>query len=126
MFRTALALAAALLVGAPAAAFAQQADRQYEVVPYGDLNLDNDAGADALIGRIQHASSDVCNDRTGRRPLHETRVVHACRYVAENDAVRDVDHPNVYRRYYGVQPEVIIGDEDESGYPDDYAYPQKG
>jgi UrcA family protein len=65
--RWAYAVAAAALVGpghgAPAAEPAATA-----VVPYGDLDLSSDAGAQQLLRRIRSASRRVCRDLlTGER-----------------------------------------------------------
>jgi UrcA family protein len=109
-------LCVAALLASAAPAVAQEA--QQRVVRYGDLNLDNPHGARVLVRRINQASGDVCNDRTGPRPLTENAIVHACKDEAAENAVADVDHPMVTAEYYGRrEPRVII--EDEGAPPED-------
>lgn len=127
MSRTVIGAAACLLLCAAAPAFAREAGApstihlNQRVVPYGDLNLDSRAGADAMLGRINSASRFVCGDRTGPRTMQENGSVHACVGQTMDNAVADLGHPNVSNRYYGNTPEVIIGDDDDS-----YSYPEKG
>ena len=112
-------LCAVVLLGSAAPALAQEA--QQRVVHYGDLNLDNPHGARVLVRRIEQASGDVCNDRTGPRPLTENAIVHACKAEATENAVADVDHPMVTAEYYGRrEPRVIIEDEGAPADDDDY------
>ena len=110
MTRTLLALVCAPALLFAGSAIAQTSDTDYEerVVYFGDLNLSSRAGADSLLRRIEAAASDVCFDRTGPRPLSETRSVRNCETETIEYAVQDVGHPNVLYRYYGYMPEVII------------------
>lgn len=102
---------AALLAGLGAfPAIAQQVRSQ--VVRYGDLNLDNPQGARVLVNRIVTASGNVCDDRSGPRPLAETGDVRECAITAQENAVSDVDHPMVTAEYYGERGgNVVVGDD---------------
>jgi len=125
MSRITLGAIAALAICAAAPAFAQQdaastTQLNQRVVPYGDLNLDNNAGADTMLRRINNASRFVCGDRTGPRPMQENGSVRSCVGESTETAVNDLGHPNVSNRYYGNTPEVVIGEDDT------YAYPEKG
>jgi UrcA family protein len=133
MSRIALGVVAAFTLCAAAPAFAQDSSPSTtqlnsRVVPYGDLNLDSRAGANTMLRRMNNASRYVCGDRDGPRTMQETGSARACSGETMDNAVADLDHPNVTNRYYGNTPQVIIsGDEDDSGYaPDPYAYPEKG
>lgn len=86
-------------------------DVRREVVTFGDLNLNNTAGADELLRRIDSAAGNVCGDRSGRRPLDEHRFAEGCKDVAEERAVYDVGHPLVIARFYGRTPDIIIDDQ---------------
>src|SRR5262249_57327143 len=115
MSRIALGVVAALSLCAAVPAFAQNSSPSttqlnQRVVPYGDLNLDSRAGADTMLRRMDNASRFVCGDRTGPRTMQENGTVHACSGETMDNAVADLGHPNVSRRYYGSTPEVVVGD----------------
>jgi UrcA family protein len=129
MSRTALACLSAIALCAAAPAFAQQSTDQVNsrVVGYGDLNLDSNRGADTVIRRVESATNYVCGDRTGPRSMQETSSVHACQSQTADNAIADIDHPNVNSRYYGYTPQVDIGpDESYNDAPAYPAYPSKG
>ncbi|MGQ0532823.1 MAG: UrcA family protein [Caulobacteraceae bacterium] len=97
-------VSAAVLVAAAAGApaFAQIIqDENSRVVTYGELDLDSEAGADALIRRIDNAADAVCGRHDGRRPAHQAEVDRACANETAEVAVNDVNHPNVSAHYYG-------------------------
>ncbi len=127
MSRIALGVVAALSLCAAFPALAQQASApsttqlNTRVVPYGDLNLNSGAGADTMLRRINNASRFVCGDRTGPRSMQENGSVHSCVGDSMDNAVSELDHPNVSNRYYGNTPEVIVGDDEDA-----YGYPDKG
>lgn len=103
-------LAATLLIGAVATpAFAQTRNEvRTEIVEFNRYDLDHDAGADRLIRRIENAADNVCGERMGPGPLDERRARRGCAQAATEDGVRDVAHPNVTGRYYGVTPYVTV------------------
>jgi UrcA family protein len=123
MSRITLGVIAALSLCTAAPAFAQQdaastTQLNERVVPYGDLNLDSNAGADTMLRRINNASRFVCGDRTGPRPMQENGSVHYCVAESTDNAVAELGHPNVSNRYYGNTPEVVIGEDEDTTYPD--------
>jgi UrcA family protein len=105
-----------LAAGAPAAA---EEELRSEVVYFGDLDLDAEAGASVLIRRIERASFNVCGDRAGRRPVTEVQYVGACAAETQEDAISDVGHPVVTALYYGYSPQVVIEDDSADPYADD-------
>lgn len=117
MARLITTLAASVALAATAftvQAFAE--DPQSRVVAYGDLDLNSEQGADALVRRIEQASDAVCDQRAGPRTIIQDQTSDVCSIETEEQAVRDVGHPNVTGAYYGYTPEVVVG-EDEY-YPD--------
>lgn len=97
-------LSAAVLVAAAAGApaFGQIIqDENSRVVTYGELDLNSQAGADALIRRIDNASDAVCGRHDGPRPAHQAEINRACANETAEVAVNDVGHPNVSARFYG-------------------------
>jgi UrcA family protein len=69
------------------------AQRQAEVVRFGDLNLDTRSGAEKLLHRIQMAAATVCkgDEPTGSRL--PSAAQEACIRNAVSSAVRNVDSP---------------------------------
>lgn len=105
-----LICASALLLALSAPAIAQNYESR--LVTFGDLNLSSDEGADVLIRRIEQASEAVCGDRAGPRPLSEHASVNACETETTEIAIHDVGHPRVTARFYGYEPNIIIGEGD--------------
>jgi UrcA family protein len=106
-----LIAAAALIMSAFAAAPASAATTwgaQSETVSYGDLNLNSEAGAHAMLGRIDHAARTACFDRSGAMPLTARRAINACRTEAMTNAVDTLNAPRVSAMYYGREPAIII------------------
>jgi len=104
---TTVCLAAIAAVAAPA--FAQsRSEVRSEVVYYADLDTYSDAGADALIDRIEAAAANVCGDRSGPMSINEDDFIDTCSQVATEDAVRDVGNSIVTARFYGVTPQIEI------------------
>ena len=77
--------------GPPAAAGDNPPQR---VVQYGDLNLENAKGVQALYGRLNSAARVVCAPQVnlGHYQRAEAR---ACAKKAVQDAVRDVNNANL-------------------------------
>ncbi|WP_395645545.1 UrcA family protein [Terricaulis sp.] len=121
MARLITTLAASVALAATAftvQAFAQ--DPQSRVVAYGDLDLNSRQGADTLVRRIEQASDQVCDQRSGPRTIIQDQISDVCSIETEEQAVADVAHPNVSASYYGYRPQVIVG-EDEY-YPEKKGY----
>jgi len=68
-------------------------------VQFGDLNLNNAQGVDALFKRIKNAAESVCNEFEGRT-LKEKRLYSDCVDTALSTAIARVDRPALSR--YGV------------------------
>ena len=66
-------------------------------VQFGDLNLNNPQGVNALFKRIKNAAESVCNHFEGRTLL-EKRLYSDCVETALSTAVTHVDRP-VLSRY---------------------------
>lgn len=91
-----VALAAALIpLTATLPAHAGPSDEQprQSVVHYADLNLDSDAGTQALYGRITGAARKVCADSD--RSYLSSKVRHACVADATARAVLQIDSPRL-------------------------------
>jgi UrcA family protein len=119
-----LLCAAALALAVATPVLAQEYES--EVVRFGDLDLDDPEGADALIQRIENASERVCGFRSGVQPLTQHVYTRDCTLETMEFAVRDVGHPMVLAQYYGVHPRVIIEEGSADPYYDDgYVYVKK-
>lgn len=126
MLRTLILASAAALIATPAFADPDPQEIPYEIVRYGDLDLDYQPDANTMVRRIARASDNVCGDQTGVVALGERMRSNQCERIAERQAVSDVGHPNVSARYYGRRPVVTI--EDEAAYDpyyDPYYTPKK-
>jgi UrcA family protein len=102
-----LVLAVALIASAAAApAWSEPLGaRRVEVikvkVPVGDLDLNSQAGADALIRRASHAAAKACGspDVSGALVYEQLRAYRACKSRALAGAVAQSDAPVVQARY---------------------------
>ncbi|MBY0565324.1 MAG: UrcA family protein [Hyphomonadaceae bacterium] len=93
------------------AAATASAQASTTVVRYADLDLNARAGQDALLGRINRAAERVCFDRTGRVSLQEMRMIRSCKVATAQEAMIDVGHDGVSRRFVergGELPTVIV------------------
>lgn len=114
-FTTLLCASVALAAGAfTVQAFAEEPNAR--VVTYGDLDLNSPQGADQLVRRIERASDQVCDQRSGPRTIVQDQIADSCSVETEEQAVRDVAHPNVTASYYGYTPSVIVVE--DGAYPD--------
>ena len=109
---TAACISALLVIGAASAlTFASVAPalaQESRTVRYGELNLNDDDGADTLIRRVEQAADVVCGDRHGPQALRESARVGECETLATNDAIQAIGHPVVTSRYYQRTPDVTI------------------
>ena len=87
-----LASAGTLPANADATAFADSA--RQSVVRYDDLDLNSEAGALALYGRVEAAARRVCPDN-GVRDLNRLRAMRACREDAVARAVAGIPSAKV-------------------------------
>ena len=105
MYRTllgAVVTAASLTIFSTTPAEAAPRENTYEVrIFYGDLNLNHDAGADALLNRFRRAARSVCDQGSIRETLQQHRRAGACASDFVARAVSQVDHPVVSARYRG-------------------------
>jgi len=94
--RKALIVCAVAALGLSATANAdpsQTQERLHLDVPYGDLNLNNPAGAEAMMFRIRGAATQVCGGVPDMRVLHERRVFKACFRATVAEAVDEMKSP---------------------------------
>jgi UrcA family protein len=107
---TILALAACVTFGlmAAAPASAAQFEPNSQRVSFADLNLDNEAGAQAMLRRIDRAAHMVCDDRAGARLLSDRRIARQCVAETKRNAVSELNHPMVSALFYGREPNIIV------------------
>jgi len=103
----ALASAAAVAFMAVAPASAATLDRAKNL-SYAELDLDNRAGAEALLRRIEAAAEDMCGERAGPMPLAQRAAIRRCVREKEERAVAEVGHAGVSALFYNRSPRVII------------------
>src|SRR5450755_1494362 len=92
----AVSLAFAALAACPIAVThaASTDSRRTETVPFGDLDLSNQAGAATLFHRVRSAAADVCSQPSGG-DYYTALVYKRCVDSAMGDAVSAVDRPTV-------------------------------
>jgi len=96
-----LALAsAAALCAAPAFAQTDEAAPAM-TVRYGDLDLNNPAGARAMLQRIDLAATDVCGGIPDLRDPGRLAAFNRCRATAAHRAVSELDAPLVSAAAHG-------------------------
>jgi UrcA family protein len=100
-----LALASALALGFAAAAPASAAN-----LSYAELNLDNRAGAEALLQRIETTAEDICGERAGPMPLAQRAAIRRCVQEKSERAVARVGHAGVAALFYDRNPRVVIAE----------------
>jgi UrcA family protein len=105
--RTILACGAAMLLACTLVASNARAgdDSRSETVKFGDLNVNTQAGVEALYGRIHAAARHVCD-----QPAGELAAVTSCMRKAESDAIGKVNAPLLtafYQNKTGVPPQTI-------------------
>jgi len=103
--RASAALAACLILGASATAYAAPANPAPSTrVDYHDLNLATEQGSQALYERIVRAARKVCAV-SDIRILAEVAAAEVCRAQAIAHAVRDVNSPRLAAVYSAHQPQ---------------------
>ena len=104
-----LALTSALAFGfastAPTAAVAQE---RAVHLNYAALDLNDRAGAQTLLRRIENTAADVCGDRAGPMPLAQRYAIERCTYEKSVQAVSDVNNGSVTALFYGRNPSIIV------------------
>jgi UrcA family protein len=75
-------------------------------VPFGDLNLNNEKGAEALYRRLQIASESVCGVRLAKdqRCLRSQRLADDCYHRALTTAVDSVGSEMLASIHQGTEP----------------------
>ena len=97
--------AACSLALLPTPGFARAVDETRSVtVHYSDLNLDTEAGATALYGRLVGAARNVCGDEVSVIDINQLRDIEQCRKQTLAEAVYDVDRPLVTAAYEDRHP----------------------
>jgi UrcA family protein len=97
--------AAAWLACASVAFSAHAGDDRSETVKFADLNVDTQAGAETLYGRIHAAARRVCE-----LPAGEMAGVRRCMNKAESEAIGKVNSPLLtafYQQKTGNKPQTI-------------------
>ena len=102
-----LALASAIAFGFAAAAPAA-AEEPVQRLTYAELDLDDGAGVDALIRRIENAAGNACGERFGPMPLSQRFAIERCVRATSAQAVADVNHGSVTARFYNRDPSIIV------------------
>jgi UrcA family protein len=110
----ALAAAAASVVGIGSSANATTSTprhavaRAYEqVVRFGDLDLASQHGADQLYSRLLNAARYVCGANDDPVYFYERHAVRHCEQVSIENAVAEIDRPQVtavYDEHFPRQP----------------------
>jgi UrcA family protein len=67
----------------------------YVQVPYGDLNLQNQAGAATMLNRVAFAAKRVCGGTPDLREIKVYAMFKTCVRQAKADAVRNLNMPLV-------------------------------
>ena len=70
-----------------------------QVVQYGDLNLSNTAAVQRLYQRILSAARQVCDDRSGPRPIEDQIRTKICIAQSVDRAVTAVNQPALAMLY---------------------------
>lgn len=114
MLRTvSLAAFSIVLLGAAAPVMAQTvAETNSRTVYIGDVDQGSVEGADVILDRIADASASVCRDDRFSGSVANVAGTETtrCRVEATETAVADLDNGIVTARYYGVEPHVIVSD----------------
>jgi UrcA family protein len=102
-----LALASAIAFGFAAAAPASAAERAANLT-FAELDLNDGAGADALLRRIESSAENMCGERAGPMPLSQRAAIRRCVRAKSVQAVSDVGHSGVTARFYNRNPSIIV------------------
>jgi UrcA family protein len=77
-------------------------------VYFGDLNLSQPSGAQALLERLEGAATRVCGGRPIHRDLRVWDEYRACTKEAVDRAVKDVNQPALFALYGQPQQRLAI------------------
>jgi UrcA family protein len=100
--------AAAFSLGAMAPAAAGELQRAPQRVAYADLDLNEQRGADAMLGRIEFAARNQCGDRAGQMTLAERNAIRRCMSSKIERGVEQVGNANLSALYSGRRAIVSI------------------
>jgi UrcA family protein len=103
---TLAALAFSLSAMAPAAAAEFQ--RAPQRVALADLDLNDQHGAEAALGRIEFAARNQCGDREGPMTLAERSAIRRCMSAKIERGIEQVGNANVSAAYFGRRGIVAV------------------
>ncbi len=106
IFTIASAIALGFAGAAPAAAANYESAAQ--TVSYADLNLDNRAGAEVMLRRIERAAAVVCRDQSGTMSLAQRASIRQCLASKTQRAVAAVGHGGLTALYNNRNPQILI------------------
>jgi UrcA family protein len=95
MFTKSIFVAAALLIVTPAAATGIEPQADAVRVSSNGLDLNTDAGAEAMLGRIHKATLAVCPPQAARIELARHRVWTACMTATQSHAIAALGNAKV-------------------------------
>lgn len=98
--KTALIACAVAVAGLSATASADPStsitlERTHIDVPYGDLDLDNPAGAKTMMFRLRNASMQACGGQPFILEVRERRIFKTCLRQTMAAAIDDLKSPQV-------------------------------
>lgn len=101
--------AAAFSLSAMAPAAAAELQRAPQRVAYADLDLNDQRGAEALLGRIEFAARAQCGDRHGQMTLAERNAIRRCMNAKVERGVEQINNVNLSALYSGRRGIVSVG-----------------
>jgi UrcA family protein len=101
------AMATLCLAGGAQAAPAQNDDVPSVVVKYADLNLDSEAGAKALLRRVNHAARMVCGEQNDDPISRLDFAIPACVRRATDQAVERLGNATVTAMNQGARTTAV-------------------
>jgi UrcA family protein len=102
------ALAALTTLGAATPVWSASDPDQITIkVKVSDLNLDNESGARAALGRIRVASYVICGEQPSAKLIQETRLFRACMHRTVGQAVAMANRP-VLSALAGARGETMV------------------
>ena len=96
------------LASAAALGFMAAAPASAGTLRYNELNLDQQAGAQAMLGRIEFAANAACGDRAGPMPLAQRAAIRRCVRDKSERAVSDVGNATLTALYYDRRPHITV------------------
>ncbi len=103
-----LASAAAFGLMALAPAAAADLERAPQRIAFAELDLNDQAGARTMLGRIEFAANSACGERAGPMTLAERGAIRSCVRQKTERAVSDVNNVNLTALYYQRRPNISV------------------